>query len=112
MSTRAAVPDMRTMLATIAREANRRGLVLTASDRFVTDADGRLAPDGDALVARLEAAWAATDGDKARHAHVAQMTAAIAHNAADRSGPVTVSRTAWLLIKSYALTGAPPPRET
>lgn len=108
----AAVPDLRTALAAIARAAERRGVVLAVRDRFVTDAHGQPAPEGGELVAKIEAAWAATDGDRTRHAHVAQIAAAIAVNAADRSGPVTVSRTAWLLLKSYARTGAPPVRET
>jgi hypothetical protein len=111
VSTREAAPDRKTMLRTIERAGGMRGLVLMLRDQMVTDEDG-MAPDAARVVATIDAAWAATDGDKARHAHVAQMTAAIAKNASDRSGPVQVSRTAWLLLKSYAFTGRVPEKQT
>lgn len=97
--------------AEIARAAALRGVVLTLRDQIVADDDGGLPPDGEELVAQLRAAWAATDGQGQRHAHVAQMAAAIGKEARDRRGPVRVSRTSWILIKSYARTGAPPKKQ-
>lgn len=103
--------DFAGIVADIVRAAGQRGLVLTLRDQIVADDDGGLPPEGEELVRMLRAAWAATDGEPARHAHVAQMAAAIAKEARDRRGPVRVSRTSWLLIKSYALTGRPPKKQ-
>jgi hypothetical protein len=103
--------DLRSQLRLIEREAAMRGLVLKMREQIVSDR-GDPAPEAAQLVATIEAAWAATDGDVARHAHVAQITSAIAKNAADRTGPVVVSRTAWVLLKSYAFTGRVPERES
>lgn len=115
MSARAAAPDIKAMLATIGREAGRRGLVLELRGATVTDLEGQPAPEGPLFCTVAGAAWTATDGateaQRARHAHVASMIAAVARGAVDRSGPVRVSRTAWVLLDSYARTGRPPRRE-
>lgn len=103
--------DFAAIVNDIARATGQRGLVLTLRDQIVADDDGGLPPDGKELLAKLRAAWAATDGELARHAHVAQMAAAIRKEALDRRGPVRVSRTSWLLIKSYALTGRAPKKQ-
>lgn len=116
MSARAATPDMSTMLATIEREAGRRGLVLDHRGGIVTDVEGEPAPEGDRFCTVARAAWAATDGQsdaiRVRHAHVAQLVGAVDRSARDRSGAVRVSRTSWVLLKSYAETGRPPKRES
>ncbi len=116
MSDRSAAPDMGQMLATIEREAARRGLVLELRGQIVTDHEGQEAPEGDRFCTVARAAWAATDGLTEvaflRHAHVAQLIGAVGRSARDRSGPVRVARTSWVLLKSYAATGAPPPRES
>jgi len=115
MSARSAVPDMAAMLVTIEREAGRRGLVLELGGKIVTDLEGREAPEGEKFCAVARAAWAATDGQsdavRHRHAHVAQLVGAVDRSARDRSGPVRVARTSWVLLRSYASTGMPPKRE-
>lgn len=115
MSAREAAFDLPALLATIEREAARRGLVLDLRGQIVTDVDGREAPEGDRFCAVARAAWAATDGQsdvvRQRHAHVAQLVGAVARSARDRSGPVRVARPAWVLLQSYAATGMPPKRE-
>lgn len=116
MSARQAVPDMSAMLATIEREAGRRGLVLELRGTIVTDHEGQEAPEGDRFCSVARAAWAATDGQgdlaRQRHAHVAQLVGAVDRSARDRSGAVRVARTSWVLLKSYAATGAPSKRES
>lgn len=112
----AAAPDMPAMLATIEREAGRRGLVLELRGEIVTDFEGQEAPEGARFCVVARAAWAATDGQsdgaRMRHAHVAQLVGAVDRSARDRSGPVRVARTSWVLLKSYAATGRPPKRES
>ncbi len=107
---------MATMLATIEREAGRRGLVLELRGEFVTDLEGREAPEGDRFCTVARAAWAATDGQsevvRQRHAHVAQLVGAVDRSARDRSGPVRVARTSWVLLQAYAATGRPPRRDS
>lgn len=109
-------PDMGAMLTTIEREAERRGLVLEQRGRIVpADDTGHTAPEAARFCTVARAAWAATDGlgerERLRHAHVAQLVAAVDRSARDRSGPVRVNCTTWLLLKSYAATGLPPKRE-
>ena len=115
MSNRTAAPDVKAQLAMIEREAQRRGLVLEHRGEIVTDIEGEPAPEGERFCQVARAAWAATDGltevVRARPAHVGQIVGAVAKTAVDRSGPVRVSRTAWVLLKSYARTGKPPERE-
>lgn len=107
---------MAAILLVVEREAVRRGLVLELRGQIVTDHEGQEAPEGDRFCSVARAAWAATDGQsdlaRQRHAHVAQMIAAVERSARDRGGPVRVARTSWVLLKSYAATGAPPPRES
>lgn len=111
MSARGVAFDFRRMIGEIQKAGALRGLVLTMQGQIVTREGGQEAPEIGELVNRLQAAWAATDGQPAPKAHVAQMIAAIAKNAAERRGAVEVSRTAWVLICSYANSGRPPKRE-
>ncbi|WP_425065595.1 hypothetical protein [Reyranella sp.] len=113
---RLAATDMGRMLSTIERGAERRGLVLEQRGRIVpADDTGHSAPEGARFCTVARAAWAATDGlseqFQLRHAHVAQLVAAVDRSARDRSGPVRVSCASWLLLRSYATTGMPPKRD-
>ena len=115
MSARTAAPDVKSHLATVLREAGRRGLVLELRGAIVADVEGEPAPEAGVFCTVAAAAWAATDGpgepQRARHAHVAAIIAAVARNSVDRRGAVHVSRTAWVLLRSYAETGRPPKRD-
>jgi hypothetical protein len=111
----AAAPTLTQRLAAIQTASERRGVVLTLKGETVCDHDGSPAPDGFKLVKILRAAHAATDGKTAvmrsRQAHVLQLIRGIERDAGLRNGPVGVARTAWVLLCSYAATGAPPKRE-
>ena len=89
--------------------------MLELRGQIVTDSDGEPAPESAHFCTIARAAWARTDGPgdgpRARHAHVAAIIAAVAKGAVDRRDVVRVSRTAWVLLRSYATTGGPPKRE-
>lgn len=110
----AMIPVMLLLEATL----EPRGIVIVArtAEGFEAcdDIDGERPPSAGQVVETISTAWIATVGAspdrQAAQAHVEQLAAGILASAERSGGPVWVSRTAWLLLRSYALTGGVPAR--
>ena len=95
------------LLVSIRASVQRFGIALMRSNDVEHEA---ATVDAAEFVATLTAAEARRE-KAVVVTHMRQMIEGIARSAAERTGPVRVSYAAWLLIRSYAVTGAVPARE-
>lgn len=91
-------------VAAIQAASVSRGIVLVLRG----EATGDLAPTATVLLRVLRKARIETTDDAHARAHVERLVAAIANGLSLGDGPLRLNRTAWLLLKSYAETGAAP----
>lgn len=112
--------DFELKLAALEEMLSRRGLVVMArlGEEFepCAEVDGAPVPQAECVIRIIGEAWLKTAGissaQRRYRAHVEQLAAAIRASGQRNGGPVWITRTAWLLLASYAATGAPPvPRE-
>lgn len=93
-----------TALAVLQRAAVSRGIVLVLRG----EGTGELPPTATQFLEVVRCARTETADETHALAHVERLVAAIVTGLSLGDGPLRLNRTAWLLLKSYAETGAVP----